>query len=174
MDYISKLKNLTSKKIRFSDSVSEANWETIFINWQSKYVVIYSKNLSYQTDEWKQLLLYHEIEHFIWRDKQWNFELENNIRELNAKLLSFRYFMKKNNYELSITWINKIFRDIENEINSNNSITKYQNIFSQSEEVELFYIYERFYNKKQELLERLQDLVFLDDLDSLKKEVKLA
>lgn len=171
-DYINKIKILTPDIIKFSNEDSSVNARTYFNNNIAEKIVIYKKNLSYQNNKWLNILLVHELEHYIWRDKQWKINIDKNTRELNAKLISFRYYLINNWYKLSEEWINKLFRKIEKEIKSNKLSWKnkeiYQNIFSQSEEVELFYIYERFINKKEKLLIYLQKLV---NLDKLKKEV---
>jgi hypothetical protein len=161
--YIKRVKLLDSSIIKFSDKKSKVNWETVFNKWKSKEIILYSNNLAYQTDNWIDILLYHEFQHFIWRDKQWK-EINKDTRELNTKILSFRYFMNKNKYKISLDWISKLYHTIKNEIEGK------WNHLSESEEIELRYIYEKFktYENKKKLEIHLQNLVKLEEL---KKEV---
>ena len=169
--YISRIKLLKPDIIEFSNKKSNINWETTL--WENNLwtkITIYSKNLSYQNELWLDILLYHELQHYIWRDIQLKKEFNNNHRELNAKILSFRNFLIKKKYEISIIWIEKIFTEIKKEIENNNWGEKH-NIFSEAEEIELFYIYEHFENKKEDLRFYLQNLVKLEEL---KKETRIV
>ena len=169
-EYIGRIEWLKPEIINFSNKKSKVNWDTTIWNENlGKKITIYSQNLSYQDNGWLEILLYHEFQHYIWRDIQWKKEFKNDYRELNAKILSFRYFMEKNSYNLSLDWIEKLFEKVEKEIKSNNWTWEKQNIYSQSEEVELFYIYENFNNNRENLLFYLQNLVKLEEL---KKETQ--
>jgi len=167
-EYINNTKLLTSEIIFFSHKENKVNAKNHLKDWKSYKITIYKKNLDYQTKLWLDMLLYHELEHYIWRDKQWKINIDNNTRELNAKILSFKYFMLSNKYDLSINWISELFKKIKREIFSNKNKWKY-NLFSQSEETELFWIYEKFKNNKEVLLNYL---IILVKLDELKKETK--
>ena len=165
-EYISKIKLLNSEIITFSSKKSSINGETSLKNNIAYKITIFNKNLTYQNQAWLDILLYHEFQHYIWRDKQLGMEK----RELNAKILSFRYYLIYNDYDLSILWFSKLFKKIKKEIDSNKSHWKY-NRLSQSEEVELFWIYERFKDSKEDLLFYLENLVKLEDL---KKDIRFA
>jgi len=171
--YIRKIKSLSNNIIKFSKEKKLINAETYLSNGSTYKIVFYNNNLSYQTNVWLELLLYHELQHYLLRDKQWNIDINKNTRELNAKLLSFRYYLIKNNYEISKDSINKIFIKIkkERESNSNNWKQKY-NFFDQIQETEFFWIYENFKDNKdnkEDLLFYLQNLVKLEEL---KKETQ--
>ena len=169
-EYIRKIKSLSNNIIKFSKEKKLINAETYLSNGSTYKIVFYNNNLSYQTNVWLELLLYHELQHYLLRDKQWNIDINKNTRELNAKLLTFRYYLIKNNYEISKDSINKIFIKIkkERESNSNNWKQKY-NLFDQIQETELFWIYENFKENKEDLLFYLQNLVKLEEL---KKETQ--
>jgi len=171
--YIRKIKSLSNNIIKFSKEKKVINAETYLSNGITDKIVFYNNNLSYQTNVWLELLLYHELQHYLLRDKQWNIDINKNTRELNAKLLTFRYYLIKNNYEISKDSINKIFIKIkkERESNSNNWKQKY-NFFDQIQETEFFWIYENFKDNKdnkEDLLFYLQNLVKLEEL---KKETQ--
>lgn len=164
------------------------NAKTYFNNWKFNKIWLNENNFENHNNYWILLLLYHELTHSIWRDMLYqsfprfeNFILKyfnNNEIELKkdfpnysqeeiityisrenyTKILSFRKYMIDNNYSLDIEWIEKLFNFIKNEI------LKKQNKLFQVEEIELYYVYERFKENKEDLLFYLQKFVKLEKL----------
>jgi len=183
--FIAKLKTLNPKEIiDFKDKVFYyKNWEkkettavTIFINQEARKIVISRKILELKTETYDsiELLLYHELNHFIWRD---NIEYNNNFlnqkfleriskRELSAKIAWIRKILTEKYGWINIEQIKKLFSDWEKSICQNN--------FSIIEQKEIGYIYNIFKDKEEILLVLLEKFVSRDILKQQINSRKLA
>ena len=179
--YIVKLKSLNSNIIKFkTDNPENRLIETNSNNGEKSNISIYINKLGFSTNFWIQMSLYHELRHYVWLDLyKKNINILNNIkginfkekefttelikkREINTKITTFRYFMKKHNIKINESWINQAFSFYLNKIDK-------WDYLSLNEKKEIFFIYNNFKDNKENLLLYLQNLVKLEEL---KKETQ--
>ncbi|MDQ7009598.1 MAG: hypothetical protein Q9M94_04890 [Candidatus Gracilibacteria bacterium] len=159
---IMKLNNFDIKKLKLDTYNKKNTAETV----PGKRITFFKKRFDNFSYDGLLLTMHHELTHYIGRDiidfnlnEIKNLKLEFSNREMITKILNFRYFMKKNNYELNLKSINIIF----------NLVEKKDKSIGINERIDLSTIYKNFKYDKVILLQKLQNLV---KLEQLKEEVK--